>query len=534
MVLFFANTKEAHVLKDWLNNLQEEEVDAEAAICDLRDLAISAEDEEVPGLLAALTEDPFSELLQVPLHLNEATGALREVIDRLRPDPEQAEILVRRFPISWGMSVWGGDPFDVRVLLNGVVLVRNHHRVLGPALWEGETLEASPDLIGALTEDVATLRSRNEDYDPSCFLMTRTGDGVRLLGDEEGVDLSTPGWGQTIAVCALASEDLEDGSPLRCETLRRIGSAARSLVVFLRFFGDRVDLIPASRLDDDLDLFLEELADGGLSESIIEGSDVPAPAEGEWLTREILSRMEYETDHLLTDGAGADWMRDRALPALARRLAGTMSWSTPNFGFGPDPDGPRRPVPLPAGIEKVLATDPGLKRRSVTLQVMTAREETRDRVLNGQLLTLLTNSVERQTSEEVEIVVSGRVDLDVTSEEVSDLTDLETLSDRFGHALGALIEAAEARGEDPDEAALEAGLGVVLLIDFPSGRPSDRDLAATARAISGELEESVRLHLNGRGEYLAYAEGEVDSGDHELFQLDDPEDEDLDEDGADD
>lgn len=508
------------MLKDWIASLQEEDVDVEEAVCALRDLVVSAADEEVPGLLAALTGDPYATLLEVPLHLNEATGALKEVIDRLRPDPGQAETLARRLPISWGVSVWGGDPFDVRVLLNGAVLVRNHHRVLGPALWEGEATEASPELIEALTADIATLRSRNSEGDVSCFLLTRTGDGLRLLAEGEGMDLSAPGWGQTIAVCALASEDLEDGSDLRCEALRRVGSQARSLVVFLRFFGDRVDIIPAGRLDDDLDIYLEELADGGLSENIMEGMDLPPPSAGEGLIREVLCRMEYETDHLLTEGAGADWMRDHALPALARRLADTMSWSTPNFGFAPEADGPRRPVPLPAGVETVIAADPDLKRRSVTLQVMSARSGARDLILNGGLFPLLAEAIEGQTGEEVEIMVTGRVDLDVIGEVSSDLADLETLSDRFGHTLDTLSEAAEAQGEDPDEAALEAGLGVVLLIDFPEGRPSDRDLAAAARAISAELDETVRLHLNGRGEYLAYAEGDVDSGDHELFRLD--------------
>jgi hypothetical protein len=512
------------MLKEWLKKVQEEKVDEEEALCELRDLVVAAADDEVPGLLAALTEDPFSALLEVPLVLHEATGAVKEVIDRLRPDPEQAEILARRLPISWGMSVWGGNPFDVRVLLNGVVLVRNHHRVLGPSFWQGETLEASPGLIRDLTEDVATLRSRNEEDAPCCFLLTRTEDGVRLLGEGEEVDLFAPSWGQTIAVCDLGYEDLEDGSPLRSEALRRVGSAARSLIVFLRFFEDRVDLIPAERFDDDLDVFLEELAEGELSEYIVEGMDLPPPSTRDELVREVLCRMEYETYHLRTDGAGADWMRDLALPALARRLTDTMSWSTPNFGFGPDPDGPRRPVPLPAGVEEVLATDPDLKRRSVTLQVMSARSGTRDLILNGGLIPLLSEAIEGQTGEEAEIVVTGRVDLDVIGEVSSDLADPETLSDRFGHTLDTINEAAEAQGEDPDEAALEAGLGVVLLIDFPSGRPSDRNLAATARAISGELAESVRLHLIGRGEYLAYAEGEADSGDHELFRLDEDED----------
>lgn len=519
------------MLKDWITKTQEEDVDVQAAVCELRDLVVAAPDEEVPNLIAALTEDPFTELLSVPLHLNEATGALKGVIDRLTPDPEQAETLARRFPISWGMSVWGGDPFDVRVLLNGAVLVRNHHRVLGPALWEGEALEASPELIEALTADLATLRSRNSEGDASCLLLTRTGDGVRLLAEGDELDLSAPGWGQTIAVCALASEDLEDGSDLSCGALRRVGSQARSLVVFLRFFGDRVDLIPASRLDDDLDVYLEELADGGLSENIVEGMDLSPPSAGEELIREVLCRMEYQTEHLMTDGASAGWMRDNALPALARRLANTMSWSTQSFGFGTEADGPRRPVPLPPGVEAVIAGDPDLKRRSVTLEVIASQEETRDAILEGELLERILDALEEVSGYDSEIIVKGRVGRDLEpGVETPPLTEMSELGEAFRLALDEIVGVAESAGEDPDDAVIDAALGVILLVDFPEERPSDMTIAAVARALSGDLEETVRLFLNGRGEYLAYAEGEVDSGDHELFRLDEDGDYEDDED----
>ena len=58
-------------------------------------------------------------------------------------------------------------------------------------------------------------------------------------------------------------------------------------------------------------------------------------------------------------------------------------------------------------------------------------------------------------------------------------------------------------------------------MDFPKSRPPDLKLAAMARALSRMTGDTVQLFLNGRGEYLAYADGYEDSGDHELFRLDD-------------
>jgi hypothetical protein len=468
-------------------------------------------------------------LVDVPFWDQDATERLVQVIDLLAPDPEVAAALAQRFPLYWSMSVMGGEAFEVRPLLNGVVLVRNMHRVLGPALWEGGTLEMDPLLNETLTADLGTLRARNAEGEPACFVLTHDAQGARLLGSEDPVDLGAPGWGQLIAICALQPEDLEDGSGLRTDLLRELGASARSGVVFLRFFGDRVDLIPAARFDDDLDIFLEELSFSGLSDSVLGGTELPAPVYGEALINAIIERTENETGHLPDEGLGVTWFRAVAVRALAERLASTMSWGTVNFGLGPDPDGPRRAVPLPAGIGEALAADPELRRRSVTLQIMANRAGNRELIRDDGLDTLIAYTLERVTGGWVETTVSGRVDLDQGADApVPALEEIQTLPDTFARAVTEITDRAEAAGECPDEAIEEAGLGIVLLIDFPEERPADRMIAATACALSQELGETVRLFMNGRGEYFAYAEGEVDSGDHELIRPD-GDDEDRDE-----
>jgi hypothetical protein len=514
------------MLSDWIKAQSAEEPPArDAALSALLEIVIGAQEEDLPALLRDLTADPSTPLVEVQLYDQDATETLARIIDRLAPDQEAQRALTRVFPINWSMSVMGGASFEARPLLNGAVLVRNMHRVLGPELSEGLSFEADPELIGSLSADLEVLRARNLDDDPSCFLLTHDAEGARLIGAAEPVDLAAHGWGQLIAVCALREEDLEGEEALQCEVLRGVASRARSFVVFLRFFGDRVDLIPASRYDDDLDIFLEELSAFDLCEALEEGAEIGTPLQGDALIAEIVERASYETGHIEGDGPGAIWFRDQALPTLAKRLASTMTWSTPNFGLGPDPDGPRRQVPLPPGIEDHIAADPELRRRSVTLEVMTFSETARELVLDGLIGERIAETFDEVGIHDLALTITGRVDHELRGDTgVPPLTGPEELADTFSAALEMIAAQAEEEGEeDIREAVINASLGVVLLIDFPEERPTDLTLAAAAAALSAALEGTVRLFLNGRGEYLAYDDGEEDSGDHELFRL--PEDE---------
>lgn len=509
------------MLNEWIarQNAEDDRPDAAEALTNLWEIVSNAPDEAIPELLGALTEDRFGSLVEIPLYDHDSTELLVRIMNRLAPDPDQSEVLAERFQLSWSISVMGGEGFEPRPLLNGVILVRNAHRILGPSMWDGVTRELDPDLVETLAADLKMLRARNADGEPVCFLLSNDMRGARLLGAVEPLDLGAPGWGQLIAVCALQPEDLEEGALLQTRALRKIGRKARSLVVFLRFFGDRVDLIPASRYDDDLDIFLEELAVYELGSNIEEGMDLPVPLAGDRLIEGVVERIAYETGHIPEEGCGAAWFREYAVQTLAVRLARTMNWSTVNFGLGPDPDGPRRAVPLPAGVESAIAADLGLKRRSVTLEVMTAKEAARDMIVDGLVLERIAEAFAEVGVEDVGLRVTGRVDHDLDPD-VAAFMAIEELKDTFNEVLGRIAERSEEEGEELDDAVVNASLAIILLVDFPDERPSDLTIAAMARALSGALEETVRLFLNGRGEYLAYADGDVDSGDHELFRLD--------------
>lgn len=517
------------MLEDWIARQTDDDQRLEPtdALASFWEIVSSASDAQIQDLLTQLMDDPYSTLVSVPLYDSGATELLVRIVDRLNPDPDQSDMLENRFPLTWTISVMDAGAFDVRVLLNGAVLVRSRHRVLGPSLWEGHSLPSDPELIQTLTQDLATLRSRNTDGNPTCFLLTHDARGARLLAPDEPVDIGALGWGQLIGVCAFESEDFDDISVIQTPLLRAVASEARSGIVFLRFFGDRIDIIPATRLDDDLDIFLEELSFASLCDDISSGIIIGKPVTGDDLLKSIIERTANETFHISDIGPGATWLKRRAINALSRRLAASMNWSTVNFGLGTHANGPRRAVSLPLGVEEAIGENISLMRRSITLQITSAQESTRDRVRNQSLSNLVEEILEEICGEPVNVKLEGQFHHDLMADDARpNLLSEADLSSELEVALATISMQAEQDEEDLDDAIINASLGVVVLIDFPETRPPDLSIAGMAKSLSGSLEETVSLFLNGRGEYISYCDGDVDSGDHELFRLDDHGDDD--------
>ena len=508
------------MLETWIEHLNHD-TDPLGAMSELRQRVEAASDEEIPSLISELTETDQHELVPIPLHEQDVIRSIIAIMERLQPDDAQGRILARKFPLTWNVSVMGGNAFDVRVLLNGLVMVRSHHRVLGPDMGKGVMRPLDTDRLADLTKDIATLRKRNTKTQTSCFPMTRTNTGIRLLGNDETLDITAQAWGQTIAVCALEETDLAADSPLYCDDLKAIGARARNGVVFLRFFGDRVDIIPAARLDDDLDVFLEEMAVGGLSGETETGCNIGPPLAGDALQEAVLRRMEDDIEPLSQIGIGVHWMRTQAMKLLAVRLVSVMTWQISNFGFGVSHETPRRAVPLPEGVEEAIGTDAELRHRSICLHLQTHQDTAQELIIDEEVDEIVSDTLEDILGEMVEVSVKGRVDQGIGGGKAGALVDMSSLSETFDTTLQNLMDEAESVGGDVDEVAAEVDLSVVLLIDFPAGRPCDMTLAAVARNLSAKLGETVRLFLTGRGDYIAYSEGEADSGAHDLFRLSD-------------
>jgi hypothetical protein len=109
------------MLTEWIarQEIEDDRPDAGEALTALWEIVSNAADEALPDLLAELTGDRFGALVEIPLYNQDATELLVRIIDRLGPDPDQAEVLEERFTLQWSMSVMGGEGFEPRPLLNG-------------------------------------------------------------------------------------------------------------------------------------------------------------------------------------------------------------------------------------------------------------------------------------------------------------------------------------------------------------------------------------------------------------------------------
>ncbi len=77
------------MLADWIKaqTTEEDRPEAGAALSALAELVEAASEADLPALLAELTGDPRSELVEVPLYDQDATETLVRIIDRLAPGP---------------------------------------------------------------------------------------------------------------------------------------------------------------------------------------------------------------------------------------------------------------------------------------------------------------------------------------------------------------------------------------------------------------------------------------------------------------
>lgn len=103
------------MLTSWLNDQNsKDDLTAEEALKRLEEAVDAAPQEGIAQFLTLLSEDPHQILVEIPLYDQEMTEIFCRIIDRLNPTPDQARTLSNRFPLSWSLSIMGGDPFEGR------------------------------------------------------------------------------------------------------------------------------------------------------------------------------------------------------------------------------------------------------------------------------------------------------------------------------------------------------------------------------------------------------------------------------------
>lgn len=159
------------------------------------------------------------------------------------------------FYFNLDISVWGGEGWEHKILPNGAILIRNHHRVIAiDEVPTGKLDIESEELWSKLKE--ATSRAKKDEY--SFCVIQHEKDG--FLRTNILPEFFTDN-GQTLVF--LSNNDFEESKYPDIYNIPKIKEAmgdSRSGQVLLRIFKDRTYIYSMYRASDDLDTILEHFA----------------------------------------------------------------------------------------------------------------------------------------------------------------------------------------------------------------------------------------------------------------------------------
>lgn len=161
---------------------------------------------------------------------------------------------VVEFTFDYG--VMGGDVFQPVMFANGALLMRNHHRVIGIDDRPLAILKVHPR---SLASDLKRLfRDAGKRRVPDAFFLHRVDNSHAVRDVRPPRRLSANG--QTLA---FISHDLplDTCKALPASLIEAVRSRSRTGHAVLRTFGDHVFVYPTHRFSDDLDVLLEEYAE---------------------------------------------------------------------------------------------------------------------------------------------------------------------------------------------------------------------------------------------------------------------------------
>ncbi|WP_291209174.1 hypothetical protein [Hyphomonas sp.] len=169
----------------------------------------------------------------------------------------------KTFDAAWSVvafnfdySVLGGEVFQPAMFSNGAILIRNHHRVIGIDDRPLAILKVHPR---RLVSDLKRLfRGADKREVTDAFFLHRTDKNRVVRQARPPRQLSA--CGQTLA---LIAHDLpvDKCKALPADILESVRAQSRTGHAVLRFFGDHVFVYPTHRFSDDLDVLLEEYAE---------------------------------------------------------------------------------------------------------------------------------------------------------------------------------------------------------------------------------------------------------------------------------
>jgi len=182
---------------------------------------------------------------------------------RLKLNGENFEEFWKCFEFSLDISVWGSDTWAPRLLPNGSVLIRNHHRVISLSEQIQGTLDINNTYLKAQLAEISTYAQEtlNEDDSTSFNFIHRTQSGVSWIKE---VPKHLSDFGQTLVFIdksfieqARTSELFNEDHIIFNDEILNIANSSRSGHCVMRVFKEKTFLYSTFRAGDDYDTILE-------------------------------------------------------------------------------------------------------------------------------------------------------------------------------------------------------------------------------------------------------------------------------------
>jgi hypothetical protein len=201
---------------------------------------------------------------------------------------------VEMLDISLDYSVMGSDAFQPKILPNGGVVIRNHHRVIG--IDESPTLSIRMGVKDLRDELERALDGFDTSAKESLFNFSIV---HRLPNGDVKITQSLPDelnpWGQTLILIS-GEFDLSKTLKLKNAGINEVFEASSTGMALLRTFEDRVLVYGMQRISDDYDTVVEEYVERPLSD-LDEDVELKVRLDYQGLMRWVAERTEERIEN---------------------------------------------------------------------------------------------------------------------------------------------------------------------------------------------------------------------------------------------
>lgn len=501
------------------------------------------------AVIGAKTERGYSAKIKVHADWSTETGAeIMTLVDRVRETHSEDDFkkFWNCFSMNLDVSVMGGDVWAPRILTNGAVLIRNHHRVIALSeAPEGVLYTDNTQLLEDLKVFESYAQANYEADDINFSILHRAGDSIVWT---RTLPAKLSDFGQTLVLMSNEliesvrdSEDYDtDYNSILESNAIDVAMNSRTGFVAIRVFEKQSYMYSNYRADDKYDSLLESYSyylGSSPDEDVLENPEVSI---GHTDVEERIRNWISEMDYSLFDEpkmAGKDELKSLILQDLTTNYARQKTWETLGFTpfFAKEADKPTNYYQDTSIYWNQSAKmDHDMFVLSMTPTGVQDADELVDE-LSRRIETVVDNAGYLMSPEPVKVYISARnpdAFKPIPEEHIVDYGSAE-METRLQEFVTSLQEAHEKDIEDNEEEYsfgdfLDSyGYEYTIAVLVPTeASPDPREIHQIALDVTSELEISMMMEVPRYGICQGYDCGELDTGNVAGFVVESEDDED--------